>query len=125
MDVQGDALTMFRLGFVALLAWTLAVQSACAPTPTPAPTPAPASLTLAGDKAMHTLAQALIAAYAERYPQVRLSLETGAERNALQVVRERRADIGLAARPLAADEMGDLIATPITYNFASIYFSPV
>jgi phosphate transport system substrate-binding protein len=91
----------------------LGVQSACAPSPAPPPTPQPAHLRLAGDKTMHPLAQALIAAYAEQYPQVSLSLESGAERDGLGAVRARRADIGLVARPLASSEQGDLIATPI------------
>ena len=62
---------------------------------------------------MYPLAQALIAAYMERFPQVSVGLETGAERDGLGAVQAGRADIGLVARSLEAAEAGGLTATPV------------
>jgi phosphate transport system substrate-binding protein len=66
---------------------------------------------------MHPLAQALIVAYMERFPQVSLGLETGAGRDGLGAVRAGRADIGLVARSLDAADLGELMATPVGLDF--------
>jgi phosphate transport system substrate-binding protein len=103
-----DGCRFFMLAICCLLA-----LSACAPTPVPAPTPQPAELDLAGDPMMYSLAQALLSAYMERFPQVTVRLETGALRDGVKAVQDGHADIGLVARELAADELGSIIATPI------------
>jgi phosphate transport system substrate-binding protein len=99
--------------FFVLVICCLAALSACAPTPAPAPTLQPAELRLVGDTTMYPLAQALLSAYMERFPQVTVRLETGAMRDGVKAVQDGRADIGLAARELAADELDGLIATPV------------
>ena len=69
---------------------------------------------MAGATSLYPVAKALIAAYAERYPQVRIHLETEMLRDGVQAVRSGQADIGLVARDLPmGDGLEGLSATPI------------
>lgn len=88
-------------------------------------TPAPeVRLTLAGSTTVQPLVEALAARYRQLHPNITMDIAAGGSVVGINAVHEGRVDIGMASRPLKADEAQGISAVPIASDVLAIIVHP-
>jgi phosphate transport system substrate-binding protein len=88
-------------------------------------TPVPeVRLTLAGSTTVQPLVEALAARYRQLHPNITMDIAAGGSVVGINAVHEGRVDIGMASRPLKADEAQGISAVPIASDVLAIIVHP-
>lgn len=97
--------------------------AAAAPTPTRTALPE-VRITLAGSTTVQPLVEALATHYRQHHPNITMDIAAGGSVVGIDAVHEGRVDIGMASRPLTADEQQGLEVMPIASDVLAIIVHP-